>query len=317
MMSIILLKLEIILILFFIGYGFTEVLLPAKFKERAFWFYPWLATVLISFMGAVLYYGTISMNIGVYFIIAISIFLFVYALLGRHHKNIFSRENMVIFLIIVTLSLLLSSSFNFFSLTEKTEFLKTNSIYGTIGLNRSFYKDSDLIGSASLIAFFSVFLKQNINMVANSLASIYLMLLFPLIYGFSKNSAISSVLSAGAVVTIYFLLKLSNLSLFHLIFLGIIFVFSILISHYLSFISKAKDYIVYPTLYELLVVMVISSLLTIYPLGFRIVFGLLIFAGLLNLFFRKKQKIWFYLGKVIIFAVIINPIIFGAVLCSK
>lgn len=316
MMSIILLKLEIILILFFIGYGFTEVLLPAKFKERAFWFYPWLATVLISFMGAVLYYGTISMNIGVYFIVAISIFLFVYALLGRHHKNIFSRENMVIFLIVVTLSLSLSSSFNFFSLTEKTEFLKTNSIYGTIGLNRSFYKDSDLIGSASLIAFFSVFLKQNINMVANSLASIYLMLLLPLIYGFSKNSAISSVLSAGAVVTIYLLLKLSNLSLFHLIFFGLTFIFLTLINNYLPLVLTSKNNIS-PTLFELLMAVTLSSLATIYQLGFKLAFGLLIFIGLLNLFSQKRQKILFYLGKIIIFAIIINPIIVGAILWSK
>lgn len=316
MMSIILLKLEIILILFFIGYGFTEVLLPAKFKERAFWFYPWLATVLISFMGAVLYYGTISMNIGVYFIVAISIFLFVYALLGRHHKNIFSRENMVIFLIVVTLSLSLSSSFNFFSLTEKTEFLKTNSIYGTIGLNRSFYKDSDLIGSASLIAFFSVFLKQNINMVANSLASIYLMLLLPLIYGFSKNSAISSVLSVGAVVTIYLLLKLSNLSLFHLIFFGLTFIFLTLINNYLPLVLTSKNNIS-PTLFELLMAVTLSSLATIYQLGFKLAFGLLIFIGLLNLFSQKRQKILFYLGKIIIFAIIINPIIVGAILWSK
>lgn len=316
MMSIILLKLEIILILFFIGYGFTEVLLPAKFKERAFWFYPWLATVLISFMGAVLYYGTISMNIGVYFIVAISIFLFVYALLGRHHKNIFSRENMVIFLIVVTLSLSLSSSFNFFSLTEKTEFLKTNSIYGTIGLNRSFYKDSDLIGSASLIAFFSVFLKQNINMVANSLASIYLMLLLPLIYGFSKNSAISSVLSVGAVVTIYLLLKLSNLSLFHLIFFGLTFIFLTLINNYLPLVLTSKNNI-NPTLFELLMAVTLSSLATIYQLGFKLAFGLLIFIGLLNLFSQKRQKILFYLGKIIIFAIIINPIIVGAILWSK
>lgn len=316
MMSIILLKLEIILILFFIGYGFTEVLLPAKFKERAFWFYPWLATVLISFMGAVLYYGTISMDIGVYFIVAISIFLFVYALLGRHHKNIFSRENMVIFLIVVTLSLSLSSSFNFFSLTEKTEFLKTNSIYGTIGLNRSFYKDSDLIGSASLIAFFSVFLKQNINMVANSLASIYLVLLLPLIYGFSKNSAISSVLSAGAVVTIYLLLKLSNLSLFHLIFFGLTFIFLTLINNYLLLVLTSKNNIS-PTLFELLVAVTLSSLATIYQLGFKLTFGLLIFIGLLNLFSQKRQKILFYLGKIIIFAIIINPIIVGAILWSK
>ncbi|MBI5122982.1 hypothetical protein HZA75_03940 [Candidatus Roizmanbacteria bacterium] len=315
-MSIILLKLEIILILFFIGYGFTEVLLPAKFKERAFWFYPWLATVLISFMGAVLYYGTISMNIGVYFIVAISIFLFVYALLGRHHKNIFSRENMVIFLIIVALSLSLSSSFNFFSLMEKTEFLKKNSIYGTIGLNRSFYQDSDLIGSASLIAFFSVFLKQNINMVANSLTSIYLMLLFPLIYGFSKNSAISSVLSAGAIVTIYFLLKLSNLSLFHLIFFGLTFIFLTLINDYLPFVLTSKNNI-NPTLFELLMAVTLSSLATIYQLGFKLAFELLIFIGLLNLFSQKRQKILFYLGKIIIFAVIINPIIVGAILWSK
>ena len=90
-----------------------------------------------------------------------------------------------------------------------------------------------------------------------------------------------------------------------------------MIKDYLAGVLKAKKYIIRPTLFELLIAVTLSSLATFSLLGFKLVLGLLIFIGILSLFFRKRQKTLFYLSKIIIFTIILNPIIIGVVLWFK
>ncbi len=323
-MSMIFLKLIIIFILFFAGYGFTEIMLPEKLKDKVFWFYPWLGTILITFLGVALYYGVMSLDPGMYLVIFISVFLFIYALFYKRCYPIYLKQSLLTLLIIVISSIIFSPTFNASVLSAKAEFLKINSIAGTVGLNRSFYEDSNLLGPASLIASLSLLLKQKVSIIADSLSSIYLFLLYPLILSFfkkysvfSKKPILSIVFSALIILVVYFLSRSFNLSLFHLIFFGITYIFLILIKDYLAGVLKAKKYIIRPTLFELLIAVTLSSLATFSLLGFKLVLGLLIFIGILSLFFRKRQKTLFYLSKIIIFTIILNPIIIGVVLWFK
>lgn len=317
------LKFVIIFALFFIGYGFTEVFLPSKLREKAIWFYPWLGTVFIAFFGTVLYYGKMSMGMGIYFIASVSVFLFFYSLFNKYRLNISLKENLLFLLIIFMISIFFSPSFNLSSLDQKANFLKKGSVVSTEGLRRSFYEDSNLIGASSLIAFFSVLSNQKVAQAAYSLQTIYLILLYPLIFNLLKNHILSKkrflavILSMFLLVFIYFLFSLFNLSLFHLVFFGVSLVFLTLIYHYITLISKFKSDIISPTLFEVLLAVVLSSVASIYPLGFKIVLGLLLFLGLFNIFYQKRLKEFLVLNKIIILAIIMNPIIIGVVIRMK
>ncbi|MFA6532559.1 MAG: hypothetical protein WCT22_01000 [Patescibacteria group bacterium] len=318
------LKLAIIFIIFFAGYGITEIMLPEEIKDKAFWFYPWLGTVLITFLGTALYYGVMSLNPGMYLVIFIAAFLFIYALFSKLRRPVYLKESLLILLMIVISSVIFSPSLNVSTLSSKAEFLKIDSVAGTEGLGRSFYEDSNLLGPASLIAFFSLLLKQKVGIIIDLLSSIYLFLLYPLILDFlkkysvfSKKPILSMTFSAVILLLVYSIFKLFNFSLFLLIFFGITYIFLILIKDYLTITLKTTKYIINPTLFELLIAVTFSSLAATFLLGFKLVFGLLIFMGILSLFFRKRQKTLFYLSKIIIFTIILNPIIIGVVLWFK
>jgi len=89
MAEIFILLINLIIILYFVGYGFSSIFLPEKLRKDAFFIIPWLGVVLITFLSVALTMARIPISQGKYIIFGIS-FSFGYL------KVLFHCENLVL-----------------------------------------------------------------------------------------------------------------------------------------------------------------------------------------------------------------------------
>lgn len=318
----ILFKLISVLILFIIGYLIAEVFLHLKLKEKIFWLYPWLGTAFVSCVGTVLYFANLPMNVGKYIIAAISLCFFFYAIFNCTIKICFSKENTILFIIVIVL--MLSNPYDIQSnIYTKAEFLINNFFGVTKGAYRDFYQDTNFIGTSSVISFFSSLLQTKTYEAVRLLQPIYLAFSYPLFVilltkiNTIKNRLLINFISIVLFLCINLLFRFANFSINHILFFGMIFLFSFLAFKYLDLVSVSKINIIRPTLTEILLALIFSSLAAIYPFGMKFFMIFFVFICLLNLYQKDKWKRLMILGKILLFGLIINPIVIGISLNIK
>src|SRR3989338_809052 len=92
---------KVILILFFVGYGFTAVFIPEKLRRDAFWMIPWFGFIFIGVIGVFLSMAGVPMNQAKYLILASALVLVIYAFITNKKISFVSWETGLITLLTI------------------------------------------------------------------------------------------------------------------------------------------------------------------------------------------------------------------------
>ena len=126
MISILTVTLAITITLFLVGFGFTAIFIPEKLRKDAFWFTPWIGTMLIGILSVIFSLGRIPVKISGPAILFGAVLLLIYSLWKRKFLPLRFPESLI-FTILILFSLL----FNLFTLATKVGFPTTIS-YGNL-----------------------------------------------------------------------------------------------------------------------------------------------------------------------------------------
>lgn len=333
MFEIIFLIIKILIILFFVGYGFTSIFLPEKLRKDSFFFIPWIGLILITVIGIALSMIQIPLAQSKYIIFTIASILIIYSLLIK--KTIFRFSKDTILLCVLAVICLL---FNLYPLLIKIGYPTTISLsnldplyYVNLGeylINHSVLTHPEILstqphlkavgdllyyhrwGSPLILGFFSSVFKIRAYRIYSILITLLFSLSFPLVYLLgkllinksSKLLIFLTFLTYGINSTILYMLY--NVFFAQFIFIGIFILTVILLYSYFSdgIIKNLRL-----NGYDLLIAFGFSSLTTIYSEG--LVFAIIPIAVFLlyKLFLKEKLTVFISLLKIIILALIINP----------
>ena len=123
MIEIIIITVEIISILFFMGAGFTALFLPKSLAEDSFWLIPWFGIILIGIFGVVFSMARIPIIESKYVLFTIAGTLIIYAAVSK--KKIFHLNKEAIFLAVLAL---IGIVYNLFPLIAQVGFSTTISL---------------------------------------------------------------------------------------------------------------------------------------------------------------------------------------------
>ncbi|MFZ3171879.1 MAG: hypothetical protein WA118_07865 [Carboxydocellales bacterium] len=334
-MSIIFVSLAIIVLLYFVGYGITKLLLPDILKEHEFWLTPWIGTIFFTSLLVIFSLMGISINISAYLIILLSfICLFACWLLKIKITPYFNWENEWFILVIVIISIL----FNLLSLLKHgivttvsfgnldpihyslvADYLIDNSIFTKINDNQ-LYPAMPVIkhitqiverwGSYVIISFFSVLLNLKAYQVYTILTVVFNALIPPLVLVLAKKvypitkiqSFIILILSAFNINLLYILY---HAFFGQIIFEGILILLITLTITYISSNMATKGI----NKFDILIGCGVSSLTSIYAEGTAFIILPVILYTIIQLIIKRSiSNIFYKIFKVAILTMIINPI---------
>ena len=92
-MEILILLLKIIFILYFIGYGFTAVLIPEKLRKDSFFMIPWVGLIFITVIGIALSMTQVPLVQSKYIIFAVASMMIIYSFYGIYLLKIIASES--------------------------------------------------------------------------------------------------------------------------------------------------------------------------------------------------------------------------------
>lgn len=304
-----LLHFEILVMLYLTGFGFVSIFVPNDLKKIALWIAPLYGTILIAFLGTAASFGRLPMNQGVYLINFIVLFLFLYALITKKFTFIFSKKSLLMWFFLFVLSPFFSLSWNNSSLLTSSNFLIKHIVLDTYPFNRTFADNNYLVGVSSVIAYFSVLLRQDASVIVRILPNVYLSIFFPLVFILIKhvNIIMRLILSGLFYLMLKFFPPTFPQFLCILIFLSMI----ILVREYFLGIRSGKIAAHFNT-FDLLNALFFSSLAMVYPPGFRLAVVAFLLLTIISLFLKKDRwLITLSIIKVIILAILINPVAVG------
>src|SRR3989338_5051650 len=96
MAEIFILLINLIIILYFVGYGFSSLLLPEKLRKDAFFIIPWLGVVLITFLSVALTMARIPISQGKYVIFGSAFVLLLYSIFSKKVIRSFNKETIIL-----------------------------------------------------------------------------------------------------------------------------------------------------------------------------------------------------------------------------
>ena len=205
MFSIIVLSLKTIFLLYYVGYGFTAILLPKQLKKYFIWFIPWVATACIAIFGVIFSLGKFPMNTAYYGIIGLSSGALIYVYYKKQMMGMNFKDNFLnIAAVIVAFGLSIAplvmrvgfptvvslSNLDPISYTNVGDFLKNHSVWeGATYVPYSPYLWSvgDLLhysyrwGSPMILSFFSSVFQLRGYEIYSILLTLYFALSFPLV----------------------------------------------------------------------------------------------------------------------------------------
>lgn len=336
-MEIFLLLSEIILILFFVGYGFAAVFIPDKLRKDAFWLSPWLGLMFISVIGVMASMAGFSMNQAKYIILISAAALIIYAFLNNKKLALASWETCLITLLTIvcllfnlwplikvgfptTISL---GNLDPISYVHTSDFLLNKTVFD--GKDFIHYKPylwatGDLLhngfrwGTPMILSFFTSIFGLKSYQVYSILITIFFALSFPITYVLAKL-IINKKKSYLLLFLIFLTQALNSTNLYMLynvffaqfIFLGV-FITLIILLH--SYFSEENINLYNFNSYDFLIAFSLSSLTMLYVEGLFFVFiPLFIFIFLKAL---QKQYVFLLYGlKIILLLLVINPTTFG------
>lgn len=338
MLDIILLTIKIVALLFFVGYGFTVILIPKNLRNDAFWLIPWIGTILISVLSVIFNLAKIPISQSSYIILIFAGILFLSSFIVRKNLPIFTKEFPFIS-VLVGFTLL----FNLFPLLIRVQFPTTISLgnldplsYTPVGdflINHTVFEGGtfehykpylwatgDLIhnsyrwGSPMILSFFSAVFHLRSYQIFSILISIFFSFTFPLVYILAKRLTVTKNINLISLTFITFSLNstllymLYNVFYAQFIFTGI-FILIVILFH--TYISEREQNFKYFNSYDLLITLGLSAITTVYPEGLIFVVLPLLVFGLLSIFHKYNHVYLLYLLKIILLTLVLNPVTTG------
>ncbi|OGG26695.1 hypothetical protein A2960_00790 [Candidatus Gottesmanbacteria bacterium RIFCSPLOWO2_01_FULL_39_12b] len=338
MIDIIILLVKIIAVLFFVGYGFTALLIPKNLRKDAIWFTPWVGTILIAVLSIIFNLAQIPVAKSAYFILACAGILFIASLIARKTLPFLTLE-----FLFTTLLVGFTLFFNLFPLLTKVGFPTTISLsnldplsYTPVGdflINHTVleggtfehYKPylgatGDLLhagfrwGSPILLSFFSYVFRLKSYQIYSTIITIFFTFSFPLVYILAKrlsqkhNMHILSFSFITFSLNATLLYMLYNVFYAQFIFTGI-FILVVILFH--AYISEEKKDLRNFNSYDLLIALALSAITTIYPEGLIFAILPLLVFGILSLLKDRNPIHGIYFLKILLLTLVINPITAG------
>lgn len=341
MIEIVILLIKSICILYFIGYGFSSMILPEKLRKDAFFIIPWLGLVLTTFLSVALTMARIPLSQGKYVIFTVALLLLLYSILSKKILRVFNKDTILISfftfvtLLIVIFPLLVRVGFpttislgnlDPISYVNVSEFLIHNSVISgkeIVAQSDKFASVGDLLyysyrwGSPLILGFFLDVLGLRAYQIYTILISIFYALTFPLVsllakLFFTKKSNLLTLFIFLTFSLNSILLYLLNNAFFaQFIHSGIYVLVFILLYSYISsqeFNKPAFNF------YDLLIALSITASASIYPDGLLFLAAPFFIFLILNLFSKDRFKYLITFGKIGLLALLINPLVIGSVL---
>ena len=336
MFSIIILALKIILLLYYVGYGFTAILLPKQLKKYFIWFVPWVATAFISIFGVIFSLGKFPMNTAFYGIIGLSTAALIYVyfkkqMLVMNFKNNFLNIIAVIAIFGLYISPLVIrvgsptvvslSNLDPISYTNVGDFLRSHTVWeGATYIPYSPYLWSvgDLVhfsyrwGSPLILSFFSSALQLRGYEIYSVLITLYFALSFPLVVIFTQVVAKKFNIYIWIFLFITYAVN-STLAyiLFNVFFAQFLFAglyTSVIILYFAYPLQKEKSFF---NRYHFFIAIFIASITSVYPDGLVLIFIPIFFILVLRYFLMEKDISYVLMtAKVLFLAFFISPVTF-------
>ena len=336
MFSIIVLSLKTIFLLYYVGYGFTAILLPKQLKKYFIWFIPWVATACIAIFGVIFSLGKFPMNTAYYGIIGLSSGALIYVYYKKQMMGMNFKDNFLnIAAVIVSFGLSIAplvmrvgfptvvslSNLDPISYTNVGDFLKNHSVWeGATYVPYSPYLWSvgDLLhysyrwGSPMILSFFSSVFQLRGYEIYSILLTLYFALSFPLVVVLTQILAkkYSPYLWIFLFITYAFNSTLVYM-LFNVFFAQFLFagLYMSMIILYLAYPSqKEKSFF---TNFHFLIAIFIASITTVYPEGLLFVLIPIVLITIFRYIFMDKNITYAKLtAKVLFLALIISPVTF-------
>jgi hypothetical protein len=339
MIDILFLTIKILFILFFVGYGFTAILIPEKLRKDAFWLIPWFGVILITILSVSLNLARIPIREGKYIIILFALFMFFYSVLTRKKLIFFSKE-----LLMLGLLSLICFLINIYPLLTKAGFPTSISFgnldiitYSNVGdylINHTvtdmkvlqpfkpyswsvmdFLFHSFRWGSPLILSFFSSVFGLKAYQVFTIMINLFFSLSFPLVYILTKILYPKNKYLLLVLIFITYALNATILYLLYhvffgqFIFTGLYLLITILVYSYLEEIKRINFV---PNVYEFLIALAIAAVTTIYAEGLLFILTPIAGFAFFSLIFSKKSFLHLLTFlKIFIISIIISPITFG------
>lgn len=344
MIEIFILILKIIALLFFVGYGFTALLIPKNLKSDAIWCTPWFGTILIAILSVIFNLAKIPVAQSAYLILAFAGVLFLVSIFARKTLPFFTKE-----FLFITLLVGFTLLFNLFPLLTRVGFPTTISlgnldplsytpvgdflIHHTVFEGGTFehYKPylwatGDLIhagfrwGSPIILSFLAYIFGLKSYQIYSLLITIFFTLSFPLVYILAKRLSPKQNIHLLPFAFITFplnatlLYMLYNVFYAQFIFTGI-FILIVILFH--AYISEEKEGLSHFNSYDLLIALCLSAITTIYAEGLIFVVLPLLVFGFLSFLRNKNYVHGIYLLKILLLTLVINPITTGTAISQN
>lgn len=317
--------LKILLTLFFTGYGFTALFLPEKLKKDSFFIVFWVGIVLSIIYNVALTTARIPIDPGKYVVFFFSLIFFVYSMIKKKSAIIFSKETLIMVILVLTCILITATKSNLIqnSYINDSKYLISHSLAEDItGLSFRPYLKVDskfpafgfMLGNPLFLGFISNTTGIDPVNTYNILKLILFSITLPLIYILIKNSF--KKINKNLLKVIYLIFILVSIRLYmsgndfytQILFLGI-FTYALII--FQNYFSEWKNMTGYINSHDLLIAVGISSISSIYPKGLIVTCLLLVIYSVLKIFVKESKLILWTLVKILLLAVIINPMTFG------
>ena len=340
MAEIFILLINLIIILYFVGYGFSSIFLPEKLRKDAFFIIPWLGVVLITFLSVALTMARIPISQGKYVIFGISFILLIYALVSKRALRIFNKEVILLsFFCISALVMLLIpllkvgypttislGNLDPISYTNVGEFLIDNSVVSgkeIVSQSDEYASVGDLLyysyrwGSPLILGFFLDVLGLRAYQIYTILISIFYALTFPLadllakLFFTKKNNFLMLLIFLTFSLNSILLYLLNNAFFAQFIYSGIYLLVFILLYSYIS--SQEFNKPVF-NFYDLLLALSITVSASIYPDGLLYLVGPFGIFLLFNFFSKNRLNYLISFGKIALLTILANPLVIGSAL---
>lgn len=337
MIPIIFLVFKIIVVLFFVGFGFTYLIIPPVLKKHGFWFAPWLGTVLIAVLAVMFNLAKVPIVKSHYAIMMLAWTLLAVAIVRKKISFRLRREDLLLAILI-----LVSLLFNLYPLVAKAGFATTMSqsnldpvTYSMVGdflVDHTVFEGRDFVhykpylwavgdlvhagfrwGSPLILSFFAQVLELKSYEFFSLLITIYFVLSIPLVYLLAEmlkpksKITVLLIIAATYIFNSTILYMLYNVFFAQFVFVGIFMVVVRLFCAYISEEKKPSNF----NRFDFLIAVCLSSLTTIYSEGLVFILLPWLLFSLLDGYFKKRWLFLQVLLKISLLTFLINPFSLG------
>lgn len=316
---------KILLTLFITGYGLTSLFLPEKLKKDSFFIVFWVGIILAIIYNVALTIARIPIDQGKYVVLLFSLVLTVYSVIKKKSIVVFSKYTLIMvtlalicILITINKSGIIQSSYisdsKYLISRSLTEDITRLPFKPYLKVESKFPASGFMLGNPLLLGFISNSTGVDPVNVYNILKSIFFSMAFPLIFILGKN--LFKQINRNLLIIIYLIFTSISISLYmsdndfytQTLFLGILVFILVIFQNYFC---ERKNIAGFFNSHDLLMAIGISAISSVYPKGLIITCLLLITYSFSKVFTKERKLLFWTLAKILLLAIIINPMTFG------